>query len=84
MEIKGKQLYLSFTNFTAGKKLPKLAGRFATTKGAGHGLGLVRVDAIVERLGGYLSRNSEDGAFTTEILLPIDNSSPGESDSSPE
>ena len=25
---------------------------------------------IVERLGGYLSRNSEDGAFTTEILLP--------------
>ncbi len=34
------------------------------------GLGLVRVDAIVERLGGYLSRNSEDGAFTTEILLP--------------
>ena len=32
--------------------------------------GLVRIDAIVERLGGYLSRNSEDGAFTTEILLP--------------
>ena len=27
-------------------------------------------DAIVERLDGYISRNSEDGAFTTEILLP--------------
>ena len=27
-------------------------------------------DAIVKRLGGYVSRNSEDGAFTTEILLP--------------
>ena len=39
---------------------------------------------IVERLGGYLSRNSEDGAFTTEILLPIGNSSPTENDSSPE
>ena len=25
---------------------------------------------VVERLGGYLSRNSEDGAFTTEILIP--------------
>jgi hypothetical protein len=24
----------------------------------------------VERLEGYISRNSEDGAFTTEILLP--------------
>ena len=27
-------------------------------------------NAIVERLDGYISRNSEDGAFTTEILLP--------------
>lgn len=84
MDMKGTQLYLSFTNFTAGGKLPKRAGRFASTKGGDHGLGLVRVDAIVERLGGYLSRNSEDGAFTTEILLPAYNSSPGESDSSPE
>ena len=48
----------------------KLGGRFATTKGEGHGFGLVRIDAIVERLDGYLSRNSEDGAFTTEILIP--------------
>ena len=70
MDMKGSQLYISFTNFTAGKKLSRLAGRFATTKGDGHGFGLVRIDAIVERLGGYLSRNSEDGAFTTEILLP--------------
>ena len=29
-----------------------------------------KLDDIVERYGGYLSRNSEDGAFTTEILLP--------------
>ena len=70
MDMKGSQLYISFTNFTAGKKLSKLAGRFATTKGDGHGFGLVRIDAIVERLDGYISRNSEDGAFTTEILLP--------------
>lgn len=70
MDMKGSQLYISFTNFTAGKKLSKLAGRFASTKGDGHGFGLVRIDAIVERLDGYISRNSEDGAFTTEILLP--------------
>ena len=72
MDTKGTQLYISFTNLTAGKKLPKQAGRFRTTKGEGHGFGLVRMDAIVERLGGYLSRNSEDGAFTTEILLPLE------------
>lgn len=71
MEIKGAQLYISFTNLTAAGKRKKVSGRFATTKGEGHGFGLVRIDAIVERLGGWLSRNSEEGAFTTEILLPV-------------
>ena len=70
MDMKNTQLYLSFTNFTSGKKLKKQGRLFATTKGEGHGFGLVRVDAIVERLQGNISRNSEDGAFTTEILLP--------------
>ena len=70
MDMKGPQLYISFTNFTAEGKQKKSGGRFHSTKGEGHGFGLVRIDAIVERLGGYLSRNSEDGAFTTEILLP--------------
>ena len=71
IDIKGPQLYISFTNFTAGKKRRKTGGLFRSTKGEGHGFGLVRMDAIVERLGGYLTRNSEDGAFTTEILLPV-------------
>ena len=70
LDMKNTQLYLSFTNFTAGKKLRRAGGLFPTTKGEGHGFGLLRTDAIVKRLGGYLSRNSEDGAFTTEILLP--------------
>ena len=71
LDRKGAQLYISFTNFTAVKKRSKTGGRFQTTKGEGHGFGLVRMDAIIERLGGYLTRNSEDGAFTTEILLPV-------------
>ncbi len=70
MDMKGTQLYISFTNFTADKKRAKTGGRFSTTKGAGHGFGLLRIDTIVSRLQGYISRNSEDGAFTTEILLP--------------
>lgn len=70
MDMKGTQLYISFTNRTAGKKLPKVGKIFKTTKGAGHGFGLVRIDNIIERLDGYLSRNSEDGAFTTELLIP--------------
>ena len=70
MDMKQTQLYISFTNFTATKKQKKVNGRFRSTKGKGHGFGLVRMDTIIERLDGYISRNSEDGAFTTEILIP--------------
>ena len=70
MDMKGTQLYISFTNVTAAKKLSKVGKGFRTSKGEGHGFGLVRIDDIVSRYDGYLSRNSEDGAFTTEILIP--------------
>jgi len=70
MEMKNTQLYLSVTNAAAEGKKRKLSGRFATSKGEGHGFGLARIDHIVARHCGYISRNSEDGAFTTEILLP--------------
>ena len=70
MDMKGTQLYISFTNFTAAKKLNKVGRGFKTSKGEGHGFGLVRMDDIVSRYDGYLSRNSEDGVFTTEILIP--------------
>lgn len=71
MAMKGSMLYLSFTNATASPKQPKVGRRFRSTKRAkGHGYGLMHIDAIVDRLDGYLDRNSEDGAFTTEILLP--------------
>lgn len=70
MDMRGTQLYISFTNFTAGKKMKKVGKLFLSTKGEGHGFGLVRIDNIVERLDGYINRNSEDGAFTTEILIP--------------
>ena len=66
MDMKGTQLYISFTNLTATKK----QSAFTTSKGEGHGFGLMRIDRTVEKLGGYVRRGSEDGAFTTEILLP--------------
>lgn len=70
MDTKGNQLYISFTNLAPGGKQEKVNGRFSTTKGKGHGYGLARIDTVVKRLGGYLRRASEEGAFTTEILLP--------------
>ncbi|MDO4778860.1 MAG: GHKL domain-containing protein [Tissierellia bacterium] len=69
MDMKGKRLYISFTNFTAGKKQRKIGSIFKSTKGKNRGLGLISIDAIIDKYDGYISRNSEDGAFTTEILL---------------
>ena len=70
MEMKGSRLYISVTNLSAAKKQKKKNGRFTSLKGKNHGFGLVNIDRIVERHCGYINRNSEDGAFTTEILLP--------------
>ena len=66
----GKVLYMSFTNSDGAKKIP-VGGRFLSDKGASHGLGLTRMDRLVEKYNGYLTRASEDGGFTTEILLPL-------------
>lgn len=66
MEMKGTYLYLALTNTAGGRKKHS----FSTTRGEGHGLGLSRVDAVVQKYGGYVTRASEDEAFSTEILLP--------------
>ncbi|MGN0507076.1 MAG: sensor histidine kinase [Lachnospiraceae bacterium] len=66
MEMKGNYLYLALTNTAGGKKKKS----FLTTKGEGHGLGILRIDSIVKKYGGYITRASEDEAFSTEVLLP--------------
>lgn len=67
---KGAQLYMSFTN-SAGKKQKKIGNLFVSSKGSDHGFGLTRVDALVAKNGGYLTRASEDGGYTTEVILPL-------------
>jgi sensor histidine kinase regulating citrate/malate metabolism len=69
--IKNTQLYIFVANTAPGGKLTKVNGRFATKKSWYHGFGLARIDKTVEKYKGYVKRSSEDGAFTTEILLPI-------------
>ena len=68
--MKNTQLYISVTNLTAAKKQTKVGNIFRSTKGDGRGYGLARMDAVVKKYDGYLSRASEDGAYTTEILIP--------------
>ncbi len=67
---KGTHLYLCFTNASGGKK-KKTGTGFLSSKADGGGLGLWSVDRLVEKYGGYLTRASEDGGFTTEVILPL-------------
>ncbi len=71
IDILKEQLYISVTNSVSGTA--KRSGKtFLTTKGAeGHGFGLARVDKIAAKHGGFVNRQSEEGVFATEILLPL-------------
>lgn len=66
-----QQLYMSVTNSAGGDIRKTGPGRYRTTKGEGHGFGLRRIDALVEKYGGYLNRQNEPGVFATEIMLPL-------------
>lgn len=68
--IKG-QLYVYVMNSVDGK--PRKKGKlYLTTKDSrDHGFGLVRMDRVVAKHHGFLDRQSEDGVFVTEVLLPL-------------
>lgn len=71
-ELRGR-LYISVTNAALGRAGGQ-GGLFRTTKtGAEHGFGLARIDKAVRRSGGSVNRQSEDGVFATEVLLPLEN-----------
>lgn len=69
LSMKGKMLYFSMLN-SAGEKRKKVGGLFASPKAGLHGFGLRRAEAIIEEHGGWCKYNSEDGAFTSEFLVP--------------
>lgn len=68
--LKG-QLYIYVINSVEGR--PGRTGKlYLTTKNArDHGYGLLRVDRVVEKYHGFLDRQSEEGVFATEVLLPL-------------
>ena len=70
VDLKRDNLYLSVTN-SSGGKAHKQDGRYISGKGESHGFGLLRVDKIVEKYAGYMKRRDEDGAFTSEVMLPL-------------
>ena len=70
IDIVKKQLYISVTNTMAGKA-KRMGGFYPTTKQGNHGFGLLRIDSIVSKYHGYLNRQTEEGLFATEVMLPL-------------
>jgi two-component system, LytTR family, sensor histidine kinase AgrC len=70
MDLKRDNLYLSVMN-SSGGKIQMHDGRYISNKGVNHGFGLMRVDKIVDKYTGYIKRRDEDGAFTSEVMLPL-------------
>ena len=66
------QLYISIMNGMAGTAR-RQGARFVSNKRGDRrqGFGLQQVDRIVEKYGGYLNRQTEEGVFATEIMLPL-------------
>lgn len=66
-----KQLYISVMN-SAGGEVKKEGKLYVSTKTSGsHGFGLMRIDRIAEKNGGYVNRQNEPGVFATEVMLPL-------------
>ena len=65
-----QQLYISVTN-SAGTI--RRSGRiyYSTKTASGHGFGLYRIDRIATKYNGSVNRQSEEGVFATEMLLPL-------------
>lgn len=66
-----EQLYISITNSMKGKAKKRGLKYISTKPGKNHGFGLKRIDRLVQKYDGFINRQSEEGVFATEIILPI-------------
>jgi len=71
IDVLKKQLYINVTNAVGGRA-KKTGKTYLSTKNSNnHGFGLMRVDRVAEKNGGYVNRQDEEGVFATEVMLPL-------------
>lgn len=70
IDIVKKQLYISVTNSMKGRAKKK-GLQYLSTKAGLHGFGLIRIDRIASKYGGFINRQNEEGVFATEVMLPL-------------
>ena len=65
------QFYISVSNSVGGEVIKNGRTYLSTKESPSHGFGLMRIDRIVQRYGGYVNRQNEEGVFATEVLMPM-------------
>lgn len=66
-----RQLYISVMNSVDGMVVKDGKNYISSKTSGSHGFGLMRVDRIAEKNGGYVKRGNEPGVFATEVMLPM-------------
>lgn len=69
-EVK-ENLYIYIMNSADGKYRRKAGSYLSTKESDSHGYGILRIDRVVKKYGGYQNREDEGDVFATEILLPL-------------
>lgn len=70
LAVRKCQLYMSVQN-SAKQELDFEERHYITTKRGNHGLGMKRVQAVVDKYEGFLRLANEPGIFAAEITLPL-------------
>ena len=71
IDVLKDQLYISVSNSVGGDVKKSGKTYLSTKEKDGHGFGLLRIDKIVEKYGGFINRQNEEGVFATEVMLPM-------------
>ena len=70
LAVRKCQLYMSVQN-SAKQELGFEERHYITTKRGNHGLGMKRVQAVVDKYEGFLRLANEPGIFAAEVTLPL-------------
>jgi sensor histidine kinase regulating citrate/malate metabolism len=64
-------LYVSVFNSSGGEVKKSGRSYISTKDSPSHGFGLMRIDRIAAKYGGFVNRQNESGVFATEVMFPL-------------
>ena len=69
-KVKNKKLLIEIAN-PYSNEIQRREKVFYSTKHEGFGIGTASVTEVVQRMGGYVVFNTEEGIFKVNIFLPV-------------